>query len=320
MIIVKRVGVHLIRTLGDVAALAAIAIGPLPAATIIGKIIRSCRRNVVVLSAALALLAGVAAATPASAQANASGNARSRCFWLVMTPGESFTQAASQAARTSGGQVAPTLREMTLRLEAGNGVYIPEGTGSGITLIRASAADLAQAQAAVAQVRTNGEYGSSASPALTPEEYPVRGAACDNNYAWCNLVLQVAADYCEETCTLEDEITARLKVNPGANEVSTVSFTSIYSPNNGDFEDIHFDWYTMVFAGQGVCGSDSTETYSPNGSAEFFALCNTQSYNSRLSHAFTLWAYLIPTASYVPDHAKTGICIGRAAPDANCVY
>jgi hypothetical protein len=130
--------------------------------------------------------------------------------------------------------------------QAGSPVYIPEGTGGRVVNEHASRAELKQALAATTSHTTNvspARFPSDVSAALSQSVaagFPERGSACGSNRAWCELTLAIAADYCNPDCVVNDRITARLTVNPGANKVSKVSWTSVYSPNSHDFTYVHF--------------------------------------------------------------------------------
>lgn len=227
-------------------------------------------------------------------------------------PDESFTQAAAQEAKSHPSQTAAMIREMLRKEEAGSPVFIPEGTDGRVVNERASQAELMQALAA-----TMSRAGGVAAPPATPgvsaglsesvaAGFPERGEACGSNRAWCQLKLAIAADYCNPDCELEDEITARLTVNPGANEVSKVSWTSIYSPNSGDFQNVHFEWYTMVYSWLDQCGTANTPDINANGSGLFYPTCSQTTYGYLLTHGFRLWGYLIPSGEWIDDQARTG--------------
>jgi hypothetical protein len=278
--------------------------GPRPAA----------RLRAVMLAVALALAAGTAAAAPASAHASpaaAGGNAGS--FWITMTPGETFAQAAAIAARKSPGRVDAALRGMLRSEEAGRIVRIPQGRGGRVVNAPASRADLAGALAAA----------EGASPESTPSGWPVRGNACGDNRAWCNLVLQIAADECDgNTCTLEDELTARLTVNPSVSGANRVNWNVLYSPDHGDFAGYHFEWYVLEFASETQCGTGNTDSYSTSTSGNFTTNCNTMLYDSRNTTAVQYWAYLSPAAQYQSDQAKDGTAICQTESSGNnyCLY
>lgn len=251
------------------------------------------------------------------------GRSSSHGFWIVMTPGMTFAQAVSKIPARSRGQIRATLGGMLRNEEAGVRVAIPEGNHSGIVSVPASRSNLATALATAAQDGTttqhHGMYGIIL-PAATPSSFPVRGDACHSNRAWCDLVLEVAGEYCDpEGCTQTDRITARLTTNPGATG-SMVSWTSIYSPNGGNFTGVHFEWWTMAWASEHVCGTDNTDSGTGNGSDEFFPTCDGPLYHSRITHGFTLWADFLPTAQYIGDSAKTGTAFCASAPDTYCIY
>lgn len=265
---------------------------------------------------ALALLTGLAAAAPVSAHAAVSSV--SKGFWVVMTPGEPFSQAVAQVPRKDRGQVTSTLRGMLHRAEAGLSVSIPEGTHNGVVSERASRSTLEGALAEAASDRAR--VSPSVSPAANPSGFPVRGEACNNNRAWCNLVLEVAGEYCgSEGCTQTDLIKARLTTNPGATG-SMVSWTSIYSPNGGNFTGVHFEWFTLTWESERQCGSGNTNSGTGNGSGKFYPTCSGTLYHSRITHGFTLWADFLPSAQYIGDSAKTGTAYCASAPDTYCTY
>jgi hypothetical protein len=241
-----------------------------------------------------------------------------------MTPGETFAQGVQSAARKSPGPVTATLRAMLRSEKAGRGVYVPEGRNGTVANIKASRAELAEALAAAQDTAAVTAIPRTAvSPDTAPNDFPVRGNACGDNRAWCNLVLQIAADYCNgDTCTLEDELTARLTVNPSVSGTNRVNWNVLYSPDHGDFSGYHYEWYLLKFASETECGTGNTNSYSTSTSSYFDTNCNTMLYDSRNTTAVTYWAYLAPAAQYQSDEAKDGTAVCQTESSGNnwCLY
>jgi hypothetical protein len=189
--------------------------------------------------------------------------------------------------------------------------------------IRATRSDLVNALKAATLSAANKSRTLSAqgeNPDTAPQDYPQRGEPCPNGRAWCDLVLEVAVDNCNDQCVLKDEVKSRLTTNPGANKVSLVSQTSLYSPDNGDIAGYHFQWWTLLWASYKQCGFGNTNSTNVSSSYQFNPTCSGTSYDSRLTHAFTLWAEVIPTGGWVDDSARTGTALCAEAPDAYCDY
>jgi hypothetical protein len=136
-------------------------------------------------------------------------------------------------------------------------------------------------------------------PAIPPpNEFSRRGGTCNDNRSWCNLKLELAAEYCNpEGCQQTDRVTARLTVNPGVKR-SMVSFTSIYAPDDHSFIEIHFEWWVLCFNVERECGTSNTRSFDGSGSGKFYPDSTIDLYDSRITHGFTLWAYFTRNGSW----------------------
>ena len=85
---------------------------------------------------------------------------------------------------------------------------------------------------------------------------------------------------------------------------------------------IHFEWWTFCFNSEQICGTDNTDNFFGNSSGLFHPTSSRDLHNSRIRHAFTLWAYFVPNNKWQPDDAKTwkGICKPRDANSNQCLY
>jgi len=273
----------------------------------------------------LALAAGLAAIAPTSAHASSAGaTGNSGGFWVTMTPGETFTQAVTQASQESPGQVTAALNRMLQHQQAGQGVYIPESKNGALVQVKASRSDLTGALAAA---ESTAAVAGSAATAIVPysapqASWPVRGNACGSNRAWCNLVYVIDAEFCSQTCTLEDELYARLTVNPSVYGSNLVSWTVLYSPNHGDFDGYHFQWFVLKFAAENQCGTGNTSSFSTSTSNKFTTNCDTVLWNSRNTTAVEYWAHLKPNGSWYSDKAKDGtaVCQPESTENTYCLY
>ena len=112
-------------------------------------------------------------------------------------------------------------------------------------------------------------------------------------------------------------------MDPGTT-VSRVSRTGRYTYQSGDpnFTMIHFEWWTFCFNSEQICGTDNTDNFFGNSSGLFHPTSSRDLHNSRIRHAFTLWAYFVPNNKWQPDDAKTwkGICKPRDANSNQCLY
>lgn len=270
---------------------------------------------------ALVLLSGLAAAVSTPAQASLSGKSHSGGFWLVITSGETFPQAVNRAYQSSGGQVTSTLRGMLRQAETGHSVYIPEGTRSGIANVRASKADLTGALVSATRGDMKGEQSRVAAPAAAdPSGFPVIGNACNDNFSWCNLQFEAQGEYCTSSCEVVDRVTANLTDDPAGGGTSRIGYVSQYPIDSGDFAGVHFEWWTLKFAAQTECGTGNTNSWTPPKSASFNATCDVTLYNSRITHAFTFFAYFTPNAQYISANAKSGTAVCQPGPESSCLY
>jgi hypothetical protein len=282
---------------------------------------KSQRGRITGFAMALILLSGLAAIVPPSALASPSDSSHSGGFWLVITSDETFPQAVNQAYQSAGSQVTSTLRKMLLRVEAGNSAYIPEGTSGGVASVRASKADLTRALAAATQGST--EAGNSRVDALAaadPSGFPVIGNACNDNFSWCNLQFEAQGEYCTDSCDVVDRVTANLTDDPAGGGTSRINYVSQYPIDSGDFTGVHFEWWTLKFASQTECGTGNTNSWTPPKSGSFNATCDVTLYNSRITHAFTFFAYFAPNAQYISANAKSGTAVCQPGPESSCLY
>jgi hypothetical protein len=270
----------------------------------------------------LTALGSVSAVAAAGAGTHSGTSADTSGFWVVSNLNESFTAMAVQAAKTSPATVVPTLRAMVSRVEEGHPVYVPQGSADNIASVRASRAELVQALAALTAKRARVGAVPTAARIPPPKEYPVRGAICAKTAkrAWCNLVLELAASYCDpEGCQQTDKMTVRITVNPAV-ETSRASFNALYFPDDHSFAGFHFQWWVLCFAVQRECGSANTKSFGGSTHGYFDMKSDGALYHSRVTHAITLWGLFIRNGRYYNDDAKTGTAFCADKPDTYCTY
>jgi hypothetical protein len=252
--------------------------------------------------------------------------ASSHGFWVVITPGESF----GEAARTSGGAVAATVRGMVRRAEAGKTVLVPEGTRHGVHNVRASVSEL---RAALSEARSLGHRANVRTagviPRTSPNEYPIRGEGCNqlgNGFAsWCNMRFELDGAFCAPGgCETTDTLRAKVTVDP-ATKTSRVSYNSTYAyqPHDPNFSNIHFEWWVLCYRGEDDCGSDNTSDFFGNSSGTFFPTSTKDLHGDTVTHALTLRALFAPNGSYYADNAKTaGAFCDPVPPEPSnqCLY
>jgi hypothetical protein len=286
-----------------------------------------------VSSAAAVLLVASALPSIASAQAHQNtGFSQRHGFYWAMTPGESFTDAARQAARSSGGQVAATLKAMVRRAEAGGKVYVPQGTGHSIISLPATPSGLQTALSAVTPVSARAADSPRKPFSLDPVSFPVRGSGCNTivrggttYYAsWCDELFSIDAGFCgQQGCEITDRINARVTTNPGTSSTLT-SYTSIYTYNAGDplLNYIHFQWWVLCFRSQQQCGSNNTPDFYGNSSGKFYPNADIDPHGDHITHAYALWAHLIPnnTAYYSAGKTAAALCDPAGSGSNQCLY
>jgi len=262
----------------------------------------------------LILVAG--AGSGASASTDSSSSTQTLGFWIVAAPGQSFAAMVRDAAASPRHQpVAATLDAMLARTAQGHTVYVPGGTGPSITSAAATSAELRAALSAA--------LSAAAMPSTEPKDFLPNGFGCneasDHYASWCGKYI-LRGEYCDaEGCTIEDQITTKITVDPGA-ESSRVVYKSLYLPNNLDFTQIHFEWWTLCFHSAEVCGTGDTRSFAGNSSGPFFPTSSVILYGDRLAHAFALWAFFEPTGQWYASRGRTGSATCAEAPDRACVY
>lgn len=277
----------------------------------------------------LALAAGLAAVAPTSAHASPSGVTRhSDGFWIAMTPGETFARAVSRTPERTRAQVVATLHRMLQREEAGRGVSIPETKNGALVNVKASRSDLTGALAAAEKTATKTaatalSAHTAVSPASAPQStFPVRGEPCGSDRAWCDLVYELDGELCTDTCELKDKLLANLTVNPSVFGSNYVAWTVIYSPDSGDFDGYHFQWWVLKYTAENQCGTGNTNSYSTGRSNTFTTDCDVNLWNSRNTTAVEFWGHFVPYGSYISDQAKDGtaVCQPETTENTWCLY
>ena len=271
----------------------------------------------------IAVVFAMAGLTGAAAPAHSAPSAPDG-FWAVTTTGQSFADSASRVTGPSASQVAPTINAMISRVEAGHTVLVPEGNGGDVRLASATVPELRAALAAIGPSRLL--------QIPPPNDYPIRGKGCNpvtwNRQrwwaSWCQMPFQIDGEFCDpEGCTVTDVLKTRLLVDPGA-KVSRVSRTSTYSYQAGQrhFTNIHIEWWTLCFKNGVECGTANTTDFDGNSSGTFNPTSSRTLRNSRIRHAFTLWAFFVPDSMWQPDNAKTwlGYCKPASAHSNQCLY
>jgi hypothetical protein len=143
--------------------------------------------------------------------------------------------------------------------------------------------------------------------------------AADHYASWCGKYI-LRGVYCDaDGCTIEDQITTKITVDPGV-ELSRVSYQSIYSPNHFSFTQIHFEWWTLCYHSAEVCGTDNTPSFAGTSHGRFLTTSSVELYGDRLAHAFELWAFFEPTGKSIGNPGRTGTATCAERPDRACVY
>lgn len=255
-------------------------------------------------------------------------------FWAATALGQSFADSARQAAGSSAGQVAATIRGMISRVQTRHTVLIPEGTGGDVRLVPATVTELRAAMAAIGPAGSRPAAGPAGMVPLNedPHDFKIRGKGCHpitwNRSrwwaSWCQMPFQINGEFCDlQGCTITDVLKTRLLVNPGA-KISLVSRTSTYTYQSRQrhFTHIHIDWFTLCFRTENECGMASTTEFEGNSNGTFKPASSRTLRNSRIRHAFTLWAFFVPEGMWQPDNAKTwlGYCKPASARSNQCLY
>lgn len=274
------------------------------------------RKRLRFLFSLLGLILVAGAGSGASASTSSSPSAQTPGFWMLAAPGQSFAAMVRDAAASPRHQpVAATLDAMLARTAQGHAVYVPGGPGPSITSVAATSAELRAALSAA--------LSAAATPSIEPKDFLPNGFGCneasDHYASWCGKYI-LRGEYCDaEGCTIEDQITTKITVDPGA-ESSRVVYKSLYVPNHFDFTQIHFEWWTLCFHSAEVCGTGDTRSFAGNSSGPFFPTSSVILYGDRLAHAFALWAFFEPTGQWYASRGRTGTATCAEAPDRACVY
>ena len=271
------------------------------------------RKRLRFLASLLGLILVAATGSGASASTNSSlPKPQTLGFWAVAAPGQSFTAVVQEAAASPRHQpVIATIDAMLPRIAQGYAVYVPEGMNQSVVSVAATSAELHAALSA------------ATIPSTGPKDFPPNGFGCneasDHYASWCGKY-KLNGEYCDpDGCIIKDRITTRITVDPGVQR-SRVFYKSLYSPDNYDFTQIHFEWWTLCYSSAEVCGAGNTRQFSGNSHGTFLATSRGYLYGERVAHAFDLWAFFEPTEQWVPSPGRTGTATCAEKPDTACVY
>ena len=183
------------------------------------------RKRLRFLFSLLGLFLAAGAGFGASASTNSSlSTSHALGFWAVAAPGQSFTAMVRDAAASPRRQpVIATIDAMLARMAQGHAVYLPVGPGPSVTSVAATSAELRAALSVAAMA------------SIEPKDFLPNGFGCneasDHYASWCGKYI-LRGEYCDaEGCTIEDQITTKITVDPGAQR-SRVVYKSLYLPNN----------------------------------------------------------------------------------------
>ena len=99
-----------------------------------------------------------------------------------------------------------------------------------------------------------------------------------------------------------------------------VSYNCLYSPNSGNFQNKHYEWWTI---NKGVVKgtNDTGNLFSGSGgSSQFYPTSNTKLNGSVLTIALALWVWADPLDDYMKAVGKTSDATCLAAPDMRCLW
>jgi hypothetical protein len=284
------------------------------------------------------VVVAVVAACTVAGSASVSAQAQRRAqpaheFWLVITPGESFSEAARNAALTSGGgQVTATIEEMLKKVEAGQAVYVPQGTRDSVTSVRATIAQLKSALSASGSLysrRVQVRHAAAMSHIML--DPPISGNGCGTinkggvkvDPTWCNLKLAIDGDDCDPVCEDVDNLRANVTTNPGALVSSSpYTVTNVVSTGYSSvFTDVHINWNTLCYSNGQECGHGTTGNINPNSSDVMNPTSDSGMWTYRISHSYYLWALFIPNGGSYSSAALTGTATCEAESQGNqCFY
>ena len=99
-----------------------------------------------------------------------------------------------------------------------------------------------------------------------------------------------------------------------------VSYNCLYSPNSGNFQNKHYEWWTINRGT--VKGTDDTGNLfsGSGGSGQFYPTSLTKLNGSVLTIALALWVYAVPADDYLKAVGKTSDATCLAAPDTRCLW
>lgn len=280
------------------------------------------KRSWGVLALSLPIITAMALATGASASTvNNHQQTGNPSFGVLLTPGQSFTAVVRNAAASPRKQpVAATIEAMLERVAQGRRVYVPEGTRYSIVNVPATRFVL---RAALRAAMSAARLRRTPQVLKAPKDWPINGVGChptpDHYTAWCGKYI-IEGGVCDPSgCPVTDKVTAKTTDNPGV-KTSLVSYNSLYSPDNFNFTQIHFEWFTLCYAGLNTCGSGNTNSFPGTSHGTFKPTSNAYLYDSHMAHAFELWGFFEPLQEWVGDPGRTGTALCGPKSNPGCYY
>ena len=144
-----------------------------------------------------------------------------------------------------------------------------------------------------------------------PNDWPISGSAGSGGLYWEGMKFGIGSKVCERViflgrkCTTTDKITARVTVNPGAYN-STATYTTIYSPNEYYFSDLHLEFFAINRGRIASLPFENTNSFGPNGGGSYFLSNNEDLHNDKLTVAVRLWGQEPEHGVYIYLGSKTG--------------
>lgn len=281
---------------------------------------RSVRRkfSASLAGAAITLLACTVPPATAAASTNTSPRTAGPSILIPFSGDTSFEQNVLSTVAHSPGTKSRTvavLRAMLASARAGKQLHLSRQTQS-VTTQRN------EVQKTLSELTSPHGVPASVTPAsASPSSYPQRGASANSRRSWKfnESIGDVACG--GGGCVQEDLIYCRWTIDPGRS-ADRMSFTCLYSPNRGNYDNIYAYGYSFCYTGSRECGSRSFPPGPPRDGtgSDTYSVYHHDTARDRIKDGISLHGHFKPSNVTNFDRAGTALALCQSGAGRNCIY
>lgn len=281
---------------------------------------RSVRRRLIacLASAAITLLACAVPSATAATTKNTGPRTAAPSILIPFSGGTSFEQnvlsTVAHSPSTKSRTVA-VLRAMLASARAGRQLHLSDQAQSVTSQrneVQNTLAELTSAHAGPALVTPD---------SVSPSSYPQRGGSANSGRSWKfnESIGDVACG--GGGCVQEDLIYCRWTIDPGRS-ADRMSFTCLYSPNRGNYDNIYATGYSFCYTGSRECGGLSFPPGPPRDGtgSDTYSVPHHDTAGDRIKDGISLHGHFKPSNVTNYDPAGTALALCQTGAGRNCIY